>query len=221
MQSKRGFKPAKYLSVSQDHLIALALWFLQRDGRQTSFENLVAEAFASFPERFQLEGYPEWPNAHVIGKAWVRCRTDKKWLTGSTSQGFQLTPLGEQIARQVLSTIGKDSEYQTSTERKGSRQTISARVVLRLENSSAYQKYKEAAIGSVSEYEFCELLYCALESTPETIDKNFSVVRQQVEAYGREDLTKFLDALKQRFAAKFTGKRSRGGLMPQKTEDQS
>ena len=94
MESKRGFQPAQYLQISQDHLVALSLWFLLEDKRQTSFENLVAEAFSSFPTRFQLEGYSDWPNAQVINRAWVRCRTDKKWITGSASQGFALTPLG-------------------------------------------------------------------------------------------------------------------------------
>src|SRR5271169_6838147 len=105
MASKRQFDPARYLDLSQDHLVVTALWFLLQEKRQPSFENLVAEAFTSFPERFQLEGYPQWPNSHVIGKAWVRCRTDKKWMSGSASEGFKLTPLGEQIAHQVLSKL--------------------------------------------------------------------------------------------------------------------
>ena len=150
MQSKRGFDSANYLDLSQDHLVALALWFLIQDKKQSSFENLVAETFTSFPERFQLEGYPQWPNSHVIGKAWVRCRTDKKWITGSASQGFSLTPLGEQIARQVWRHCqGTGKVEKQPKDRKGSRQTISSRVVLRIENSTAYQKYKSQGIDSV------------------------------------------------------------------------
>lgn len=219
MQSKRRFDPTKYSEFSQDHLVALALWFLLQEGKEPSFENLVAESFASFPARFQLEGYPDWPNAHVVGKSWVRCRTDKKWLTGSASQGFALTPLGEKTAQMVLSALDKSSPSLRQVNRKGSRQTISSRVVLHLESSPAYQKYKASSVDTISEYEFCELLYCTLESTPETLEKNFSVVTQQVEAYGRQDLTEFLDELKRKFSVKFTGKRARGGLMPQKKED--
>ena len=192
MESKRGFAPQKYRNLSQDHLVVLALWFLVQDASQTSFENLVAEAFTSFPERFQLEGFPEWPNAHVVGKAWVRCRTDKKWLAGSASQGFKLTPLGEQIARKTLSQLSLKDSQQSENERKGSRQTIAARVVLRIENSAAYHKYKNREIESISDYEFCDLLYCTLESTPEILEKNFAVVEQEVRSYGRSDLTKFL-----------------------------
>jgi hypothetical protein len=102
MESKRGFKPSQYLRISQDHLVALSLWFLMEDKKQASFENLVAEAFSCFPDRFQLEGYPEWPNAQVVNRAWVRCRTDKKWITGSASEGFSLTPLGENVATKTL-----------------------------------------------------------------------------------------------------------------------
>jgi hypothetical protein len=219
MLSKRKFDPARYLDVSQDHLVVTALWLLLQEQQQPSFENLVAEAFMSFPERFQLEGHPEWPNSHVIGKAWVRCRTDKKWMMGSASEGFNLTPLGEQIARKVLAKLQNAGSASQRRERKGSRQSISSRVVLRVETSPAYMKYKDAGIEQVSEYEFCDLLYCTLESTPETFEKNFLVVKQEVGTYGRRDLAEFLDRLKEKFAGKFTGKRVRGGLMPQKKED--
>ena len=219
MASKRQFDPARYLDLSQDHLVVTALWFLLQEKRQPSFENLVAEAFTSFPERFQLEGYPQWPNSHVIGKAWVRCRTDKKWMSGSASEGFKLTPLGEQIAHQVLSKLENVTGEGRKRERKGSRQSISSRVVLRVENSPAYKTFKQEGVEKVSEYEICDLLYCTLESTPETFDKNFVVVRQEVETYGRSDLTEFLDKLREKFAGKFTGKRARGGLMPRKRED--
>jgi hypothetical protein len=219
MDSKRDFDSRRYLSTSQDHLVVVSLWLLLQEGKKASFENLVAEAFTCFPERFQLEGYPEWPNAHVIGKAWVRCRTDKKWLAGSASQGFRLTPLGEQVAKGVLSQLGLQPSSRIPAARKGSRQTISARVVLRIENSPAYKKFTAGLGESISEYEFCELLYCTLESTPEVFEKNFSVVSQEVQSYGREDLIKFLEHLREKFKSKFVGKRSRGGLMPQKKED--
>ena|ERR1039457_5460148 len=216
MESKRGFEPRSYRSISQDHLVVLALWFLLNDKKQPSFENLVAESFTSFPERFQLEGYPDWPNAHVVGKAWVRCRTDKKWLSGSVSQGFKLTPLGEQVARGVMGSLKSGKPITADHERKGSRQSISSRVVLRIESSAAYAKYKTGDIDGISEFEFCELLYCTLESTPEVVDKNFTVVMQEVESYGRTDLADFLNTLKTKYQARFVGKRSRGGLMPRK-----
>lgn len=217
MSDKKKFETSAYLNISQDHLVVAALRTLMNDGRQPSFENLVAEAFTLFPERFKLEGYPDWPNAHVVGKAWVRCRTDKKWLTGSASQGFRLTPLGEQTAEKVLRQLGIGAPGKT-TGRRGSRQTISSRVVLRLESSPAYEKYRAGHVAEVTEYEFCELLYCTLESTPETFDKNFAVLRQGVDAYGRSDLSNFLDELRDKFSGKFAGRRARGGLMPKRSE---
>jgi hypothetical protein len=119
----------------------------------------------------------------------------------------------------VLAKLQHPGGASHETERKGSRQSISSRVVLRVETSSAYRTFKEGGVEKVSEYDFCDLLYCTLESTPETFEKNFLVVRQEVEAYGRKDLSGFLDKLKGKFAAKFTGKRARGGLMPKKRED--
>lgn len=218
MESKRGFKPSQYLHVSQDHLVVVALSLLLQDGKQPSFENLVAEAFLSFPNRFQLEGYQEWPNAHVVGKSWVRCRTDKKWITGSASDGFALTPLGENVATKTLKELGAKPAV-NAERRRGSRQSIASRVVLRVENSSAFSDFKNSGVDAVSEFDFCDLLYCTLGSTPEVLEKNFVVVRQEVDSYGRRDLVRFLDTLKERFSNRLTGKRARGGLMPQKKEN--
>lgn len=218
MESKRGFKRYQYLRISQDHLVALSLWFLMEGKKQTSFENLVAESFSCFPDRFQLEGYPEWPNAQVVNRAWVRCRTDKKWITGSASEGFSLTPLGENVATKTLKALGVKAPVRDES-RHGSRQSISSRVVLRVEKSAAFRAYSQSCINSVSEFDFCDLLYCTLGSTPEVLERNLSVVRQEVDSYGRRDLVKFLDALKQRFSNRLTGKRARGGLMPQKKEN--
>ena len=216
LSSKRGFAPGSYFDISQDHLVTLALWFLLQDGKQPSFENLVAEAFTSFPERFFLEGYPEWPNAHVIGKSWVRCRTDKKWITGSSAEGFALTPTGEHVALRLIKRLGVLKSDFAEVTKKGSRQTISARVVLGIENSQAYKKMRANGIEDISEFEFCDLLYCTLESTPETVSKNFAAIKQQVEAFGRTDLADFLEEMKSKFASKFLGVRSRGGLMPKR-----
>lgn len=218
MESKRGFKSAQYLHISQDHLVVVALWFVVEEEKQSSFENLVAEAFESFPQRFQLEGYPEWPNAHVVGKAWVRCRTDKKWITGSAADGFALTPLGEAVAAKTLKELGRKAPAD-GERRRGSRQTISARAVLRAEKSAAFRSYQAAGVDSVSEFDFCDLLYCTLGSPPEVLERNLGVVRQEFDSYGRKDLVTFLDALRQRFSSRLTGKRSRGGLMPQKKEN--
>lgn len=123
MKSKRNFAANQYLQLSQDHLVTLSLWYLLEDRREPSFENLVAEAFSTFPERFQLEGYPEWPNANVIAKSWVRCRTDKKWISGATSAGFALTPMGEQVANRTLTELDQINTGQ-SPRKSGSRQTI-------------------------------------------------------------------------------------------------
>jgi len=202
------------MKFSQDHLVAVALWFLHRDGKIASFENLVAETFLSFPERFQLEGFAEWPNANVIGKSWVRCRTDKKWIRGSASSGFGLTILGEDIVRKTLAQLDQ-AEQLVAMERKGTRQTISARTVLSLEKSSAWRHYLNSGVDGVSEYDFRECLYCTLESSADTLLRNFDAVRQQVASYGRKDLEAFLDLLKSKFAAKMI-RHARGGLMTQK-----
>ncbi len=56
MASKRQFDPARYLGLSQDHLVVTALLFLLREKRQPSFENLVAEAFTALSRKISVGG---------------------------------------------------------------------------------------------------------------------------------------------------------------------
>ncbi len=58
LKSNRGFEPAQYMSLSQDHLVALALWYLTEEGRQGSFENFVAEAYLYIPGEIPVRRLP-------------------------------------------------------------------------------------------------------------------------------------------------------------------
>ena len=85
---------ALYIRVTYDDLIVFALDELTNEGIPPIFENLVAKAFELFPKRFQLPGYPQWPDSSLVEKSWLRCRPDKGLINGSKSKGFVLTQKG-------------------------------------------------------------------------------------------------------------------------------
>jgi hypothetical protein len=128
-----------------------------------------------------------------------------------------LTPLGEQVATRTVGSLSK-KKASGQALRKGSRQSISSRTVLRIEKSRAFATYNESGVGAVSDFDFCDLLYCTLGTTPDVLQKNLSVIRQEADIYGRNDIILFLDSLRQRFGSMLVGKRTRGGMMPQKKE---
>lgn len=67
-------------------------------------ERLVAECFKQFPEHFALRDYPQWPDSARVNKTWLRCRTDRGWLSGNAKRLF-LTPLGREVAERLRDGI--------------------------------------------------------------------------------------------------------------------
>ena len=216
-----AFAPENYMKLSQDDLVTVALDAVMRSGQTPTFERLVAKCYEFFPQRFSLRGYPQWPNAVVVNKAWLRCRTDQKLMTGSVADGFTLTPKGLEVVKKTLALLeGRARDTVEVTEAKTSRvdkQTLEGRIVTRLENSAGYKKFLETnSLGPITEYELCDLLYGTMESTPDTLAKNYETIRQHLSAYGREDLLNFLGGLHRKFLHRFLVRQRRGGMLPRR-----
>lgn len=203
--SKRNFDPERYTQIGDDQLITLSLQFVIHDRKTPSFENVVEEAYTSFPERFSLQGHPEWPHTLVIDRSIRRCATDrqKRWISGRAATGYKLLPAGETIARDTYEKLSGRKPL-GKTIPKPARPTQSMRVVKHVEESAAFQKYQQRGEAeSVTEYDLCDLLYCTIESTPETLDNNLAVLISNVRDVHRDDLLPFFDALRTKFQRRF------------------
>jgi hypothetical protein len=204
-RSKRNFAPERYMQIGDDQLITLSLQFVIRDGKTPSFENVVEEAYTSFPERFSFQGHPEWPHTLVIDRSIRRCATDrqKRWISGRAATGYRLSPAGETIAADTYEKLSGRKPL-GKTVVKPARPTQSMRVVKHVEESSAFQKYQQRGdVESVTEYDLCDLLYCTIESTPETLDNNLAVLISNVKDVRRDDLLPFFNALRAKFKNRF------------------
>ncbi len=217
---RKGFQGTgsrSYLSLTQDELVVAALALAQEKARRISFEQLVAQCFETFPKKFELHGYPQWPNAVIVNKSWLRCRTDKHLVAGNVAEGFALTPKGVEVSKRILARLGDlvSAGETRGPGKSGDRQTADGRVVSSVENSIAFKKYLASGTAdSVSEHECCDVLYALVESDTDTLKKNFEVVKSAVESYGRSDLAQFLDALRQKFGFRFQSSAKRGGMLP-------
>lgn len=205
------------MQLSQDDLVTVSLYFVLESGDTPTFERLVAECFERFPKRFALSGYPQWPNAAVINKSWLRCRTDKKLITGNVAGGFNLTPKGKLIVEKTLVKLNARSMEGVNLK-KGDKQTMSGRVVERIERSLAYEKFQKAkSLDDITEYEASDLFYATMESTPEILLKNYEIILQHLQNYNRGDLIEFIRKIREKFSDRFGGVKPRGGMMPKKT----
>jgi hypothetical protein len=98
-----GKNAAKQISL--DELTIVAATRITKESEPCTFERLVAECFESFPDRFCLKGYPQWPDSSRVNKCWLRCRTDRGWLRGTPSSTFAVTEAGERVAENVQARI--------------------------------------------------------------------------------------------------------------------
>jgi hypothetical protein len=73
-----------------------------------------------------------------------------------------------------------------------------------VEESAAFKKYQQYLNAEgVTEYDLCDLLYCTIESTPETLDNNLAVLVSNVKDVHRDDLLPFFDSLCVKFRNRF------------------
>ena len=216
----KGYPYSVYSKISYDDLLVYALSEAQNGSRSVTFENLVAKAFELFPKRFQLPGYPNWPDSSLVEKSWVRCRTDKGLIYGSKSKGFTLTSKGAFTARGVLARLKQKPLESSGVHIKGDRKTRSGRVVKHIEESPAFQKYSNSKkLEGISEFEFCDLLYSTLDTKPDYRKRNLEELKYHAKVYERSDLVSFLEKLEEQFQNLLrdpSGKHFAGGMMKRK-----
>lgn len=221
---KTMFDSQIYRRISYDDLVTYCVYSLERSKKQPTFENLVAECFRLFPARFHLPGYPEWPDSSQIEKTWVRCRTDKGYIKGSKAKGFSITAKGLEIANRLEKLFKVTGKTKRTKEfgMKGDARTRSGRFVRQLENSMAFQRFlKKGEKADISEHEFCDLIYCMIDSLPNIKRGNLKELKYHISVYKREDLKDFLKFCERKFEDLLypesrDSKRYIGGMMKQK-----
>lgn len=197
---KNKFSPINYIKISYDALLIYSLYELQKNNRHTTFENLVAECFVLFPKRFQLPGYPVWPDSSQVERSWLRCRTDKGLIYGSKSKGFTLTTKGLVLAKSVFQKLQGGAIENNTKGIQGDARTRSGRLVKRIESSKAFLKFiRDKNLNNISDFEFCDLIYSTLDTDPSLRRRSLEELKYHTGVYEREDLLSFLDNCEEKF----------------------
>lgn len=218
--ARRDFNSTVYNKIGYDELLVFAATSLTQEGTEITFENLVARCFEWFSERFALRGYPQWPDSAVVNKSWLRCRTDKHYLTGSVKDGFQVTPAGLDAAVRTGKILsGECRHFLGRSKHLSEGRTREGRFLRSLEQSAAYLKLHEKNDSStITDFEVCDMLLCTIESTPATRKSNLEFFRHAAKTYGRNDVLEFLSFVEAKFPHLFQ-KRVNTGMMSKNTEE--
>ena len=194
-----------YERISYDDLVTYVVYRLTAGngpGAQTTFEDIVAEAFKLFPKRFSLRGYPEWPDSAVVNKSWLRSRTDKKYIVGSVKDGFKLTQRGLEVAEKVEQQLGQAPAKGGRGVRSELR-TRSGRLLRSIERSRQFQEFKDAGnLDGMSEYDLADVLLAMPDAPSNRLVTNLEQFKDAARLYERQDVENFLKALEGQFATR-------------------
>lgn len=207
-----------YGSIAMNDLVTYAVYFLSQSRREVFEADIVVICFLMFPKRFELTGYPKYPDSSVIAKRWIDCR-GKGFIAGSTKDGFTITPKGMKLAERVGNILG--SKEVGKPKLKSDLRSRSGHFVREVENSLAYKTYlAEGSEAEIAEYDFRGMLLCTMESSPSTLRSNLSQFKGHVANYDRQDLLDFLEKMEKRFGALLTDGANKGkykgGMLRQK-----
>jgi len=197
------FDSNQYARIALNDLVTFAVYFLSQSGDEITAEDIVAACFLLFPKRFELRGYPQWPDSTVVNKRWIDCR-NKDLITGSTAEGFKLTPKGLKIADRVAESLrvqGLPGQRNKNNKVRAETRTRAGKFVRELEDSTAYRQYLTAgAEANISEFDFRSMLLGTLDTLPSTLRSNLEQFKQHVLLYERLDLLNFLEFCEIKFA---------------------
>jgi hypothetical protein len=202
------FNASLYSNLSLDELVTYSVSTLSNEGKEATFENIVARSYELFPEKFSLVGYPQWPDSSRINKSWLRCRTDFKYIQGTVKTGFSLTSKGLEIVEKVQKRLKRPvSEKNIIIKKRARARTKEEQFTNEIERSNVFKRYLQNGESvEISHFEFCDVLYCTLESSPKTLADHLEKLKHYAHSYNRNDLTKFLLFLEHKFSDLLTDK---------------
>lgn len=103
----KRFPATNYSDFDLDRLVVYALSILEENKISLYFDFIAVALFKLFPLKFSMANFRQYPDTNRINKA-LRRLTDQKrknWATGNIENGFYLTDLGREMAKQVSNSL--------------------------------------------------------------------------------------------------------------------
>jgi hypothetical protein len=218
------FSSNLYRDVSLDELVTYSIFILLEESKEATFENIVAKCFELFPEKFSLIGYPQWPDSARVNKSWLRCRTDFKYIKGSVKSGFTLTSKGLEVVERVQKRLKRpSSEKIIVSQKRAKERSKEEQFINELVESEVFTRYLiEQEKTEISHFEFCDMLYCTLESSAKALKENLEKLKEYAQKLNRTEALKFLLFSENKFShllkEKVEQKEYSGGMNKLKTK---
>lgn len=201
-------KSKLYSDISLDDLVTYCVYLVYTEKKEATFEDIVIKCFKLFPDKFSLVGYSQYPDSARVNKSWLRCRTDFKYISGSVKTGFSVTSKGlflvEQVQKKLKRPLSEIKEYKRT---KSKTRTKEEEGLKEIKQSELFQRYNKEGDGiDISKWEFCDVLFCTLESSPKALRGNLDLLKGYAYKLKRTQVSNFLSCLENKFCDLLEGK---------------
>ena len=175
-----------------DELAVYCAWRILARKQQCTFEKLTVECYRRFPERFSLQGYPEYPDSARVNKSWLRCRTDHGWLLGNLKSSFRLSPEGLAVAKSVRSRLSTGPFRAKNLQRARERTRESALVAF-VRGHPSFKRYLSSKKSfTPSRNELLALASCTLDTPPRVVNQNLIQLLHAARLIADKEVESFL-----------------------------
>ena len=185
----------RYAQINKDRLVLYAVYLLEENKIEPTFEKVVAAAFNLFPKRFSLLGFPMYPDSRwIYYSLWHCVYPSKGWLSGNPTSGYHVTPKGKRIISQTLKALSGKIYAPKKVASKQERKEIY--FLNLLEKSSAFQKYLSGKTDEITEMEIRIMLRTRKDTPRDVVTLNFKKYMEYANVADRPKIVEFLEYIK-------------------------
>jgi hypothetical protein len=188
-----------YSSIDLNSLATYAINWLQEHSIPTTFENIVVFLYKSFPVKYALEGYSNFPDSARVGRSLLQLGPKyRNWARGSVQQGYILTDAGLSKAAMISQILSSGEPQVKEDVRK--KQTVKrtmdpTKEIAILDQSPLFAKWKEGKLEDAKAMDL-QILLGAYAYTPlRAIRDRAKMLQETALQAGRPDIVGFLKSV--------------------------
>ena len=176
----KTYDQGKYGSgITNAKLIAVGLYYLEENGIENTFENVVVALQKLFPGKFSLITYPEIPDTIRIDNTLrLDAQNHSKYLTGNRPKGYKLTANGRITAEETIHLL------ESSASTKGKKSIISGiqrnrytKLIGAVTQSDCFEKFSSKQLSEIKKFDVRRVLQCTLETPDEKALANLEALK--------------------------------------------
>jgi len=177
--------------ITNAKLVAVALYDLEENKIEKTFENVVVALQKLFPGKFSLITYPDIPDTIRIDNS---LRLDAKfhaeYITGNRPKGYKLTAMGRIVAEETIEqlyssskSIGKKKQLNPKIRNRYTK------LVSGIVESDCFKKFSIKQYDEIMKFDVRRVLQCTLDTPSEKASANLTALKSM--AFALKDITEY------------------------------